>query len=192
MITAAMTSALWYLARGAGVTALVLFTVSMVLGVLTRSGRAGAGLSRFAVADLHRTAALTGTALVGVHVTSLMFDPYAQLRLVDLVFPFLASYRPLYLGLGTLALELLLAVVVTSLLRHRIGPLAFRLVHWATYVLWPFAFLHGLGAGTDAAALWFKVIAVACASAVAGAVGWRVSAEFAERGRQRLPRTVTR
>ena len=129
-----------------------------------RSGRAGAGLSRFAEADLHRTAALTGTALVGVHVTSLMFDPYAQLRLVDLVFPFLASYRPLYLGLGTLALELLLAVVVTSLLRHRIGPRAFRLVHWATYVLWPFVFLHGLGAGTDAAALWFKLIAVACAS----------------------------
>jgi predicted ferric reductase len=192
MITAAMTSALWYLARGTGVTALILFTLSVVLGVLTRSGRAGTGLSRFAVADLHRTAALTGTALVGVHVTSLMLDPYAQLRLVDLVFPFLASYRPLYLGLGTLALELLLAVVVTSLLRHRIGPRAFRLVHWSTYVLWPFAFLHGLGAGTDAAALWFKLIAVACATAVAGAIGWRVSAEFAGRGRQRLPRTVTR
>lgn len=193
MITAAaMTSALWYLGRGTGITALVLFTLSVVLGIVTRSGRAGAGLTRFGVADLHRTAALTGTALVAVHVGTLLFDPYAQLKLVDLVFPFLASFRPLYLGLGTVALDLLLAVVITSLLRHRLGPRTFRLVHWATYVLWPVALLHGLGAGTDAGAMWFRAIAVACSSAVAVAVGWRLTGVFTGRGWSRVARTVAR
>jgi predicted ferric reductase len=187
---AALTSALWYLGRGTGITALVLLTVSVVLGIVTRSGRAGGGLTRFGIADLHRTAALTGAVLVAVHVGSLLFDPYSQLKLVDLVLPFLASYRPLYLGLGALALDLLLAVVVTSLLRHRLGPRTFRLVHWATYVLWPVALLHGLGAGTDAGALWFRAIAAACATAFAVALGWRASGAFTGRGWQRLPRTA--
>ncbi len=184
-------SALWYLGRGTGITALILLTVAVCIGVVTRSGRNGLGLTRFAIADLHRAAGLTGTVLVGLHVVSLLFDPFAQLRLVDLVVPFLASYRPMYLGLGTLAVEVLLAVTVTGLLRHRLGPRTFRLVHWTTYALWPLAFLHSLGAGTDSGARWFDAIAVGCAGAVATAVGWRTSRSFAGRGRSRIPRSVS-
>jgi methionine sulfoxide reductase heme-binding subunit len=181
-------TALWWLGRGTGVMALVMFTISVVLGILTRSGRSVSWLPRFAATDLHRTAALTGTTLVGIHVGSLLFDPYAQLRLADLVIPFGGAYRPLWLGLGTAAVDLLLAVVVTSLLRHRIGPRLFRLVHWATYALWPVALLHGLGTGTDAATLWFRGIAVGCAAAVLGALAWRTSPSFGERGWRRIPR----
>ena len=97
-----LVNSLWYLGRGTGLVALVMFTLTMVLGITTRSGRQALGLSRFGVADLHKTASLTGAGLVAVHVTTLLFDPYAQLRLVDLVFPFLGAYRPLWLGLGTL------------------------------------------------------------------------------------------
>ena len=189
MTAAAMTSAQWYLGRGTGTTALILFTLSVVLGVLTRSGRS-VGLSRFGIADLHRTAALTGTVLVAVHVTTLLLDPYAQLRLVDLVVPFVGAYRSLYVGFGTLALDLLVAVVVTSLLRHRLGPGVFRSVHWATYVLWPVAFLHGLGTGTDAGAIWFRGIAAVCAAAFAVAVAWRLTGGFGGRGSKRVPRAV--
>ena len=96
-------------------------------------------LPRFAVADVHRFAALAGTLLVGLHLALLFFDPYAQLRLVDFVVPFLGAYRPLWLGLGTLAFDLLAVVIVTSLLRHRLGVRVFRAVHWATYALWPVA-----------------------------------------------------
>ena len=116
-----MSEALWDLGRGTGVVALVMFTVTIVLGILSRSGRSVAGLGRFGVTEVHRTAALTGTTLVAVHVTSLFFDPYAQLRLVDVVFPFLGAYRPLWLGLGTLAVDLLLVVVTVSLLREKSG-----------------------------------------------------------------------
>jgi len=182
MTHADLVSALWALGRGTGVVALVLFTVSLVLGIVARSGRAVPGLGRFGTSDLHRTAALTGTGLVAAHVGSLLFDPFAQLKVVDLVFPFLAAYRPLWLGLGTIALDLIGVVTVVSLLRHRVGPKVFKGVHWATYALWPTALLHALGSGTDAATVWFRAIAVVCISAVVTAVGWRLAPSYDGRG----------
>jgi methionine sulfoxide reductase heme-binding subunit len=191
-MNAQLTQALWDLSRGTGAVALVMLSLSLCLGVLTRSGRAALGLGRFGVAELHRTAALTGTTLIAVHVVTLLFDPFAQLRLVDLVLPFIGSYRPLWLGLGTLAVDLLVVVVLVSLLRERLGPRVFRAVHWATYALWPVALLHGLGTGTDAGTAWFRTLAGACALAVAGAVTWRLSEGYAERGWRRHPRVVGR
>jgi sulfoxide reductase heme-binding subunit YedZ len=172
--------ALWALGRGTGMTALAFLTVSLALGIATRSGRRLAGLPRFAVADVHRFAALAGTLLVAVHVAFLFFDPYAQLRLVDFVVPFLGAYRPLWQGLGTLAVDVLVVVTVSSLLRHRLGVNAFRAVHWLTYALWPIALAHALGNGTDSHRVWFLAFAGCCALVVAAAVAWRVRADFVE------------
>ncbi len=183
-------NALWYLGRGTGTVALVMFTLTLVLGIATRSGRRAAGLDRFGVADLHRTAALTGTGLVAVHLATLLFDPYAQLRLLDLVLPFAGSYRAVWLGLGTTAVDVLLVLVATSLLRHRVGPRVFRAVHWSAYALWPLALAHGLGTGTDAATWWFRAIAVSCAVAVGGTLVWRLSVGYRERGMSRVPRRL--
>ena len=191
-MSATLSSALWDLGRGSGIAALVAFTVSLVLGILTRSGRDALGLGRFGLNEVHRTAALTGVGLVAVHVGTLLFDPYAQLRVVDLVLPFLGSYRPLWLGLGTLALDLLGVITVVSLLRDKVGPRVFKAVHWATYALWPVALTHSLGTGTDAATIWLDGIAVACVAAVAGAATWRMSPAFASRHWTRLPRQVAR
>jgi methionine sulfoxide reductase heme-binding subunit len=188
MSTPALSSAFWALGRGTGVVALVLLTVALVLGIVARSGRRVPLLGRFGISDLHRTAALTGVGLIATHVVSLLLDPYAQLRLVDLLFPFLASYRPLWLGLGTLTLDMLAVVTVVSLLRHRVGPRVFRTVHWATYLLWPTALLHALGSGTDAGTAWFRALAVGCVTAVVIAVGWRLAPSYAGRGWARLPR----
>ncbi len=176
-----MTSeALWALGRGTGITALVFLTISVALGIATRSGRRLAGFPRFAVADVHRFAALSGTVLIALHVTLLFFDPYAQLRLVDFAVPFLGAYRPLWLGLGTAALDVLVVVIVSSLLRNRLGVRAFRVVHWATYVLWPLALAHALGTGTDAGRVWFLALAGCCAVSVAAALVWRLRADFVE------------
>ncbi|MGZ6788098.1 MAG: ferric reductase-like transmembrane domain-containing protein [Nocardioidaceae bacterium] len=187
-MSALLTAGLWYLGRGTGVVALVMLTITLVLGITTRSGRSAAGVSRFGVAELHKTASLTGAGLVLVHVATLLFDPYAQLRLVDLVLPFLGSYRPIWLGLGTLGLDVLVVIVATSLLRHRIGPRAFKAVHWFAYAMWPLAWAHGLMIGTDAGALWFLALAAACGLAAFGAVFWRLSTDFVERGFRRVPR----
>jgi sulfoxide reductase heme-binding subunit YedZ len=183
-----MNEALWALGRGTGVVALVMFTVAIVIGIAARSGRPLPGLGRFGTSDLHRTAALTGTGLIAVHLTSLLADPYAQLKLVDFLVPFLATYRPLWLGLGTLAVDTLVVVTVVSLLRQRLGPRIFRIVHWATYVLWPVAVLHALGSGTDAGTVWFRALAVGCIVAVVSAIGWRIAPSYAGRGWSRHPR----
>lgn len=183
-----MSAAFWALGRGTGVVALVLFTLALVLGIVARSGRPVPWLGRFGTSDLHRTAALTGTGLVAAHVATLYFDPYAQLRLVDFVFPFLGAYKPLWLGLGTLALDLLGVITVVSLLRHRVGPRVFQTVHWATYALWPVALLHALGNGTNGGSTWFRALAVVCISAVVTAVGWRLTPSYAHRGWSRHPR----
>lgn len=185
-----MNEALWALGRGTGIVALVMFTISLVLGIVTRSGRPLPGLGRFGAADLHRTTALTGTALVVAHVVTLFFDPYAQLKVVDAVIPFLGSYKPVWLGLGTLAFDLLGVITVVSLLRHRVGPRVFKAVHWATYALWPIALVHALGNGTDASSPWMIGTAAVSVAAVASAVIWRLTPSYAGRGWRRTPRSL--
>lgn len=172
--------ALWALGRGTGVTALAFLTVSVALGIGTRSGRSLLALPRFAVTDVHRFAALAATLLVVLHLGLLFFDPYAQLRLVDLAVPFLGRYRPLWQGLGTLAFDLLIVVIATSLLRHRLGVRVFRTVHWITYALWPIALAHALGNGTDVYAVWFLVFVSCCVVTVGAALVWRLQSNFTE------------
>jgi predicted ferric reductase len=179
--------ALWALGRGTGTTALVFLTISLALGIATKSGRRLANLPRFVVADIHRVAALTGTILVTLHVALLYVDPYVQLRLVDVVVPFLGAYRPLSLGLGTMALDVLLVVILSSLLRHRIGPRAFRVVHWSAYALWPTAMAHALGNGTDASRPWFVAVSGGCAVTVAAALVWRLRTDYVEYADTRTP-----
>jgi methionine sulfoxide reductase heme-binding subunit len=173
-----VSDAFWYLARGSGVVSVVLLTVVVVLGIGSRSGKPVFGLPRFAVSLLHRNAALLAVVLVAGHVISLLFDPYAQLRLFDVVLPFVGNYRPVWQGLGTLAVDLLAAIVVTSLLRHRLGARTWRVVHWLAYLCWPVALVHGLGTGSDNGTWWLWTISIACAVAVAAAVGWRLSTGF--------------
>src|SRR5258707_5752629 len=152
---AVIDQALWALGRGTGITALAFMTVALFLGIATRSGRPLLMLPRFAVAGVHRFASLPGTVLVVLHIALLFFDPYAHLRPVDFIQPFLGAYRPVWLGLGTLVFDLLAVVMVTSLLLHRLCPRALRAVNWATHALWPAHMPHPLGNGTDAGHAWF-------------------------------------
>jgi methionine sulfoxide reductase heme-binding subunit len=170
-----MTNALWYLARGSGVSALVLLSVVVVLGIVTRAGRSVPGLPRFAVAAVHRTTSLTAVLFLAVHITTLLLDPYAQLRLVDVVVPFGGAYRPLWQGLGTVAVDLIALLVVSSLLRDRIGLRVWRVIHWAAYLCWPVAVLHAIGNGSDRGSGWLLMVVGVCVAAVAGAAVWRVA-----------------
>ena len=174
-----MTEALWYFGRGTGVVSLVLLSIVVALGIGARSGRTAFGLPRFAVNLLHRNAALFAVILLAGHVLSLYFDPYAQLRYFDLVVPFVGEYRQFWLGLGTLAFDLVLALTATSLLRHRLGVRTWRIVHWLAYLCWPIALLHGWQTGTDGASWWLRTVLVLCTALVGAAVAWRVTPSFA-------------
>jgi sulfoxide reductase heme-binding subunit YedZ len=182
-----MIDALWYLGRGTGVVSLVLLTLVVALGIATRSGRALAGLPRFAVTAVHRSASLLAMVFVAVHVVTLLFDPYAQLDLISLVVPFTAGAQPFWYGLGAVALDLILALIGTSLLRRHIGPRVWRAVHWTAYACWPIALAHSLGSGSDAGTGWMITIVGVCVAAVLGALGWRLSGHLSE---VREPRPV--
>ena len=160
MIVAAAPSPLWYLSRGTGAVTLVLLTATVVLGIAgTLRWRPAAGLPRFLVDGLHRNLSLLVVVLLAAHVLTAVLDPFAHLRAIDAVVPLASAYRPLWLGFGALALDLLIALVVTSLVRARLGLRAWRAVHWVAYACWPVALLHGLGTGTDASAPWLQALA---------------------------------
>jgi Ferric reductase like transmembrane component len=165
--------ALWYLTRGTGAVALLLLTAGLVLGVLSSVRWHARRLPRFLVSGLHRNLTLLALVFVAVHVVTTVADRFAPVGYKDAILPFLSPYRPLWLGLGTVAFDLLLALVATSLLRARIGLRAWRTVHWLAYASWPVALVHALGTGSDARAGWLGLLAIACTAAVAASVLWR-------------------
>jgi sulfoxide reductase heme-binding subunit YedZ len=177
--------AVWYLMRGSGVTALLLLTGVLVLGILTSRQKALPTLPRFATMALHRSISLLAVAFLAIHVTTAVSDPYAQVRLVDAAVPFAGSWQPLMLGLGTL--DLLAAVIVSSLVMRRISRRTWRTIHWLGYATWPLAFVHSLGMGSDSGTLWLRVVAVISFASVAAAVVWRVDHESAHAARASGP-----
>ena len=168
-------SVLWYATRGAGAVSLVLLTGVVVLGILTSRRWSARAWPRFLTASLHRNLALLSLVFLGLHIVTAVVDPYTSLGWKAALVPFSSSYRPFWLGLGVVALDLLLALVITSLARHLIGLRAWRFVHWLAYACWPVAAVHGLGTGGDSTQAWMLALDVACTGAVVTAVAVRLA-----------------
>ncbi|MBV9309764.1 MAG: ferric reductase-like transmembrane domain-containing protein [Solirubrobacterales bacterium] len=169
-------SAYWYLARGTGVVALVLLTASVVFGILdSLRFQASPRWPRFAIDSLHRDLSLLVIAVLVVHIVTSVLDSFAPIKLIDSVVPFSSAYRPLWLGLGALSFDLLVALVITSLLRRRLGYRAWRSIHWLAYASWPVAVLHGLGTGSDTKVWWSLVLTLLCVVAVSAAAVVRIA-----------------
>jgi sulfoxide reductase heme-binding subunit YedZ len=176
---------LWYTARGTGVVALLLLTATVALGAAGTARVETSRWPRVVTAQLHRHLSLLVVAFVAVHVASTVLDPFAPVGWAAAVVPFSSAYRPVWLGLGAVAADLLLAVLVTSLLRARLGYRAWRAVHWLAYASWPVALWHGLGTGTDSRLTPMLSLDVACVAVVACALwlrlgllprpGWRIA-----------------
>ncbi|WP_022881239.1 ferric reductase-like transmembrane domain-containing protein [Gryllotalpicola ginsengisoli] len=181
---------MWAFGRASGIVDLVLLTVAVLGGILTRSGRPLPGIPRFALSLAHRNVSMLAVVFLVLHVATLLLDPYAKLTIADVVVPFAGAEKPFWLGLGTVAFDLLVAVVATALLQRAIGTKAFRAVHWLTYAMWPVAVLHSVFDGTDGTDAWFVVGTVLATAAVLAAVAWRLSHGFLEtqslRGPDRL------
>jgi DMSO/TMAO reductase YedYZ heme-binding membrane subunit len=160
--------------------ALVLVTASVVIGIISALRVGGTRTPRFVVAGLHRNVSLLTVAFIVVHVVTTVLDAYAPIRIVDAVIPFISSYRPIWLGLGAVAFDIVLALVITSLVRVRIGLRTWRGIHWFAYACFPIAIVHALGTGSDAAQSWMDAIVVGCVGAVALAVLvrlWQIRSE---------------
>lgn len=169
-------SPLWYLTRSTGIVSFVLITIALAFGVAaTQRALASRHWPRFATQALHRNVSLIGLALLVVHITTTVADGFVKVGVISVFVPFSSPYKRLWLGLGTLAFDLILLVIVTSLLRLRLPQRLWLGVHLSVYAAWPISLLHFLRTGTDAKSDQFGAwIALLCAATVGAAVGVRL------------------
>jgi predicted ferric reductase len=166
----------WYLTRSTGAMAMLLLTFALVLGVMDVRRFNTARWPRFAIDGLHRNVSLLALAFLVVHVLTTVLDSFVSIPLSAAVIPFVSSYRPFWLSLGAVACDLMLAVLLTSLLRQRIGYGGWRATHWLAYAAWPIAIAHGFGTGSDAGRTWLLALSLGCIAAALAAVLIRVFA----------------
>ena len=139
----------WYASRATGIVALLLLTAVLVLGILVnRQGRLP-GLPRFAVTSLHRNLSLLSVVFIAVHVFAAVLDTFVSIPLAASVIPFASGYERFWLGLGAISLDLMIAMIVTSLLRGHLNRILWRGIHLLAYVSWPVAFAHSIGSSKD-------------------------------------------
>ena len=169
------TTAFWYASRATGIVALLLLTAVLVLGILVnRQGRLP-GLPRFAVTSLHRNISLLTVAFVAMHVVTAVLDSYVSIPVSAGVIPFASSYERFWLGLGAISFDLMLAMIITSLLRGRLNRTLWRAVHLLAYASWPVALAHSIGSSRDLQHGWMLDLGIACALIVAVAIIWRLA-----------------
>jgi methionine sulfoxide reductase heme-binding subunit len=169
------TTVFWYASRATGIVALLLLTAVFVLGILVnRQGRLP-GLPRFAVTGLHRNFSLLAVVFIVVHVITAVLDSFVSIPLAAGVIPFASGYERLWLSLGAISFDLMIAMIVTSLLRSRINRVLWRAIHLLAYLSWPIAFAHSIGASKDLQQGWLLALAIACAVLVAAAIVFRLA-----------------
>lgn len=163
---------LWVSSRATGIVSIVLLTTVLLLGVFISGTRAGSAPTRATTVALHRWLGLGITTFLVLHIVTAIAETFVDITWWALILPFSSGFMPLWVGLGTLALDLLVAVALTSLLRERLPDRLWRAVHLGAYALWPLGIVHGIALGTGLDALRWTTIA--CAVVGSGALTWRL------------------
>lgn len=166
---------LWFLNRGTGVTLLVVLSLSLALGMLSAGGRAGGLVPAFVPQNLHRNLSILGLALVVAHAATAVVDTFVDIRWWQALSPWGATYEPFWLGLGTLAFDLMIVVALSTATKSRMSARSWHRVHLLGYASWPIAFAHGAGIGTDASEAWARWVAAGCVAIVGAALLVRVT-----------------
>jgi ferredoxin len=157
-----------------GVISLVLLSAALVLGILLDRRVRLPGLPRFGGLSLHRYAALLALTFLAVHIGTAVAGTYARIGLISIVVPLVSGYARGWIALGTVATDLMVALVATSLLRRHLSYRIWRLVHWVAYACWPAAIAHSIGTGNGMRSGRLLDLAIACGAAVLAASAWRV------------------
>jgi methionine sulfoxide reductase heme-binding subunit len=164
----------WYATRASGIVSLILLTLTMVLGLVTTGRARGRNWPGFAQQEIHRRISILAVLFLGIHVVTSILDTYVHIGWFAIVVPFASPYSPFWVGLGTIALDLMVAVFVSSLLRAHLKPGTWRGIHWLAYASWPIALAHTFGMGTDSRELWVIALGALCVFSVGVALLWRL------------------
>ncbi len=163
----------WYAARAAGITAYLLLSGVVLLGLTMASKKPLARWPRFTLEDVHRFGGLLVGSFVTIHVATVAIDAWLPFTVPSLIVPFLSRYRPLWVGLGIASAELLIALAVSNHYRRRLPYGFWRRAHYLNFVVWTAATLHGLGSGTDRSSVWLLALYAVAVALVVAATGWR-------------------
>ena len=169
---------LWYTARGAGLVALITLSAATALcAVVSVPSRNAA--RRVVIQYAHRSAAVLGLGLLMLHVTTIVLDAKAHVGLLAVVVPFTAGYRPLWVGLGSIALYLIVTVAALGMARGRLAASeravrVWRRLHQLSYAAWALAIVHGFMSGTDVGTGWVNLIFLGCMVSVLFAISVRL------------------
>jgi predicted ferric reductase len=166
---------LWFVARASGLVSWGLLAAATLWGLALSTKVTGKRPRPNWILDLHRW--LGGVALIftGVHVVSLLGDTYVHFGLASVLVPFAATWHPVAVAWGVVAFYLLLAVELTSLARSHLSKALWRRVHFASFVLFIMATVHGLTAGTDTKSTAARLVAAAVGSVFIGLTGARIA-----------------
>ncbi|GLZ53894.1 ferric reductase-like transmembrane domain-containing protein [Actinomycetospora sp. NBRC 106378] len=184
---------LWFVSRALGAMGLLLLSLVVVLGILHNTSvvkNADLGLPRFVLVALHRNLSLITVVFVVLHVVTVLVTDYVHLRVVDVFVPGIALYNPIGAAMGTLAFDLIIAIIVTSVLRSRISRRVWFWVHWSSYLCWPVVVAHAvLNLSFRGTTWWTLGVPLLSTVAIVGALLYRrrdtrrTSVPVSERGR---------
>jgi sulfoxide reductase heme-binding subunit YedZ len=166
----------WYTTRASGIVSLVLLTLTMVLGLTTTSRARSRNWPGFAQQEIHRRISILAVVFLAIHVLTSVLDTYVTIGWFAIVVPFTSPYGRFWVALGTIALDLTMAVFVSSLLRAHLKPGTWRGIHWLAYASWPVALAHTYGMGTDSRERWVIALGALCVLSVGLALAWRLRA----------------
>ncbi len=172
-MTALTSPYLWYSTRATGMVTLVLFTLVVALGTFVANRVGGNYVGRFEINELHRSLSMVAVVFLAIHVTTTVVDSYVPTGVLSVVVPFTSAYRRVAVGVGAIALDLIAAVWISSLLKTRVANTTWRFIHWFSWLALTTAVVHAYLTGTDARHGWGLVVILGCAGVGVAAALWR-------------------
>jgi len=166
----------WYTTRATGMVALVLFTLVVALGTLVANRVGGTVVGRFEVNEIHRSVSMLAMVFLVLHIVSTVTDSYVSTGWFSTIIPFVSSYKRVWVALGAVAFDLILAVWISSLMKARVKNATWRYIHWFSWLAFASALAHAYLTGTDARSGAGLAVVASCAGIVVLAVLWRIVA----------------
>ncbi|MEZ5379190.1 MAG: ferric reductase-like transmembrane domain-containing protein [Acidimicrobiales bacterium] len=157
----------WFVARSGGIVAWALVTLSVCWGLFISTKAVAKASQPAHLLNLHRFLGGLSVVFTAIHVAGLMLDSYVQFRWMDILVPWAASWKPTAVAWGVIAMYLLVAVEVTSLLMKRLPRTVWRQIHRSSFALYILSTIHGIQAGTDATNPIYRMLMTASINIVA-------------------------
>jgi predicted ferric reductase len=171
---AAETPAYWYMSRGAGLIAYLLLWGAAAWGLVVSTKVARGLIAASAVTGLHEFLSLAALAFAGFHALVLLGDSYINFSVIDISYPFAASYQPGRVGLGQMAFYLSAILILSFYARKQIGHKTWRWLHYLTFLTYAIVLAHGFTTGTDSAALPVRVMYIGTGAVIVFLIYYRL------------------